>query len=158
MILLDTDWGWGSWWHFLWFLYYLMVLYAKSQLSTWRLMASRTPLKIDDTAGAKRTLELPDWGWYSWWCFWWFCYGLLVIHAKSQLSILSLRASRTPLKIEDTDRTKRTLELPDWGWYSWWRFWIFWYGLIVIHAKYQLSTLSLNASRTPLKIDDIAGG
>ena len=38
-----------------------MVLHAKSQLSTWRLIASRTPLKIDDTAGAKRTLELKIW-------------------------------------------------------------------------------------------------
>ena len=30
--------------------------------------------------------------------------------------------------------------------------------LIVTHSKSRLSTLSLKASRTPLKIDDIAGG
>ena len=102
---------------------------------------------------AKRTLELPDWGWGSW--QWLGCVSLIQVSLSFKFGWILLSLSwvimfqiswqRLMILLE----AKRTLELPDWGWCSSWRFWWIWYCLIVIHAKTQLSTLSLMASRTP---------
>ena len=112
-------------------------------------------------------MEVLDWDWGSWSCFG--CFSLMIISLsfKFEKKSVMFKGVRDPpeewytlLEFRRMWRflTGSLMTFWIWGWGSWWRFWWFQYGLVVTHTKSQLSTLSLKASRTPLEIDDIAGG
>ena len=46
-------------------------------------------------------MDIPDWGWCPWWRFGWSAYALRKLCLKVDWNLLSLKASRSPSKIDD---------------------------------------------------------
>ena len=74
----------------------------------WNLLSiktSRTPSKIDDIfrvlAGVDDDLDFPDWGWCPWLHHGWSAYALWELCLNFGWNLLSLKASRMLLKMDD---------------------------------------------------------
>ena len=109
--------------------------------------------------GSDDDFDVPDWGWCPWWHYGWSTNALRELCLKFGWNPMSLKASRTPSKIDDICRflagVDDDLDVPDWGWCPWWRFGWFAYALRELCLKFHWNPMSLKASRTPSKIDDI---
>ena len=102
------DWGWCPWWHNGWSAYALRELCLKFGWNPMSLKVSRTPSKINDIcrflAGVDDDFDVPDWGWCPWWRVGWSPHALMELCLKFAWNLLSLKASRTPSKIDDNSQ------------------------------------------------------
>ena len=61
-----------------------------------------SPLDISGIlAGVDDDIDVPDWGWCSWWHYGWSAYSLMELYLKFGWNLLSLKASRTLSKMDD---------------------------------------------------------
>ena len=127
------------------------------------LQGTNTPSKIDDIsrvlAGDDDDIDVPDWGWCPWWHYGWSANALRKLCLKFSWNPKSLKASRTPSKIDDISRVLAgdddDIDVPDLGWCPWWHYEWTAYVLRELCLKFGWNPMSLKASRTPSKIDDI---
>ena len=110
-------------------------------------------------AGVDDDIDVPDWGFCPWWRYEWYAYALRELCLKFGWNAMSLKASRTPSKIDDICRflagIDEDFDVPDWGLCPWWRFGWSPHALMELCLKFGLNLLSLKVSRTPSKICDI---
>ena len=158
------DWDCCPWWHFAWSAHALRELCLKFGRNPMSLKASRTPSKMDDIlrifAWVGDDFDVPDWGCCPWWRFAWSAHALMELCLKFGWNPISLKASRTPSKIDDIFRilagVDDDFDVPDWGWCPWWHYGLSPNALRVLCLKFGGILLSLKASRTLSKIDDIS--
>ena len=116
---------------------------------------------FDNKSHVDDDLDVPDWGWCPWWRFDRSPHALMQLCLKFGWNLMSLKASRTPVKINDISRVLAgvddDIDVPDWGLFPW--LFCGWsaYALRQLCLKYGGNQISLKASRTTWKIDDICG-
>ena len=92
------------------------------------------------------------------------CFSILmpwgILYLKFGWNLMSLKASRTPSKIDDISRIHAGVDddfhVPDWGWYPWWHYGWSTNSLRELYLKFSWNLMHLKASRTPSKIDDMS--
>ena len=67
---------------------------------TWLWRCKEYPCPLSPDLGLLRTLEVPDWGFASWYWFWYGYWSLVHQYAKFWLSILILKVQRTSMSFK----------------------------------------------------------
>ena len=142
----------------------LRELYLKIGWNLIHWKTSRTSSKINDIsrtlAGVDDDFDVPDWGWCPWWHYGWSANALSELFLKFGWNPMNLKASRTLSKIDDISGIlvgdDDDFDVPDWGWCPWWHNGWSANALRELCLKFGWNPMSLKASRTLSKIDDIS--
>ena len=115
---------------------------------------SRKLSKINDIAEVAAGVyedngKFPDWVWCPWLHFGLSPYALRKLCLKFGWNLLSLKASRPPLKTNEIDGVND-------DWCPWWYYGSSAHAMRELCLKFGWSPMSLKASRTPSNIDDIS--